>query len=1208
MDQLDPELYQYLSHIADNLKANRATVLVGAGFSRNADGGSPSSPGFPTWFQLADAFWEKLRPNQGSETRYLSPLTLAEQVEVTYGRPELDALLISKIPDAQYRPSALHKKLLTLPWTDVFTTNYDTLLERACQEITDKRFNIVYCQEDLVGSGDAPRIIKLHGTFPSHRPFIITLEDYRCYPRDFAPFINTVQQSLLENTLCLLGFSGDDQNFNQWLGWIHDNLGPDNSPQVYLFTHEDYSEAQKKLLYRKKVVVLNIASFDPAGSPRQRYEKLLDWLLEKVHSAKPVWPGLLDLRKGEKEKSLLEASRELRDIREVYPGWLVPPDNERKRVNLLRRSAKGLLIGLGTQEQEGELTFLYEYNWLLEKCLYPLTSHEAELFQKVIERRPIANSDSNDEEKGYVLALYLALLRYYREEGNREGWQTVFKTMDRGRQYMSEEQTHRLAYECCLFAMICFDYKELQRFLEEWEVDEGVPEWSLRKAGLLAESGSLAQACDLLQDALTFVRRQLSTDAQNYCLLSQESALMTLKRYVEQAIQFEKESWGEGKNQFNPDAERSSIHRKYELDWYAEDTSFQLQLKSLSQVQKSNSNRASFDFGRRTVSFSYGEDTDVLTSFAFLRFREETGHPFRIVNVTSGNKAAIGAAVRISPYYFHKAVVTIARAYDEKSVEDIVTRPVLSEMTAPEVDALCRIYLDALRRTESELDAKDWFSPRNFAGFTAGILPKLISHLCCKCTLLVLDEILQTLLKMYNSDCRLNYKNVRELTERLINAFTKEQQQERVPILLKFPLLGDETSKIYGFPDPFAFISLDNQKPPGDIETVPDSDKLFDKAQSSSNGEGAAALRRLVVLFHMGLLAVEQESRLGQLLWDVGLPVLEGYYRTSCLYLPHPEAIDPRELVREALMSDLQARLEKKKTSFSYRDILLDELYAAAQEGLFTLKEMPFLLRFSLFEQKRLIHYLNREFLDTDDTVRRQLYYLSMVLAYLLLYTENWEIGKEEQEVMEEMLRIFQENRLSNPALEILWRRKWDKVMSERKLVSSALLQGSNYEKLAAYQTVMLPYHNKSEKMHYCLLNKEDLEYLFNLIAQQVLWRNYQCLVSAIHVMVDVLRYFPDTISLEMEEALLVGLKCLLEESRITGRDSVEDAGEKGDIRRAAARLAWEMLSRYKTGESKVEELEMLVVLHRWREVCMNQDEFVEIRKTWMERKKECIY
>lgn len=32
--------------------------------------------------------------------------------------------------------------------------------------------------------------MKLHGSFPAHSPFIFTEEDYRTYPRKFAPFVN----------------------------------------------------------------------------------------------------------------------------------------------------------------------------------------------------------------------------------------------------------------------------------------------------------------------------------------------------------------------------------------------------------------------------------------------------------------------------------------------------------------------------------------------------------------------------------------------------------------------------------------------------------------------------------------------------------------------------------------------------------------------------------------------------------------------------------------------------------------------------------------------------------------------------------------------------------------------------------------------------------------------------------------------------------
>ena len=39
---------------------------------------------------------------------------------------------------------------MNLSWRDVFTTNYDTLLERTADMVTDRRYNVVLNQEDLV--------------------------------------------------------------------------------------------------------------------------------------------------------------------------------------------------------------------------------------------------------------------------------------------------------------------------------------------------------------------------------------------------------------------------------------------------------------------------------------------------------------------------------------------------------------------------------------------------------------------------------------------------------------------------------------------------------------------------------------------------------------------------------------------------------------------------------------------------------------------------------------------------------------------------------------------------------------------------------------------------------------------------------------------------------------------------------------------------
>ena len=263
---------QYLEQISRDLQDQRAALFVGAGFSRNADKVTSDVPDIPLWGDLKRKFQEKLGSTDESD-----PLVLAESVELVYDCNELDRLLLDSLRDADYRPSPLYEKLLRLPWTDVFTTNYDTLLERAGEKLTEKTFQIITNKNDLIGSSGKTRLIKLHGSFPSQRPFIITAEDYHTYPQKFAPFVNTVQQSLLENTLCMIGFSGDDPNFNSWVGWIRDNLGEDNAPAIYLLNFKPVSDARKQWLHRRKIIAIDLSELFPEykEDPYALYEKVL---------------------------------------------------------------------------------------------------------------------------------------------------------------------------------------------------------------------------------------------------------------------------------------------------------------------------------------------------------------------------------------------------------------------------------------------------------------------------------------------------------------------------------------------------------------------------------------------------------------------------------------------------------------------------------------------------------------------------------------------------------------------------------------------------------------------------------------------------------------------------------------------------------------------------------------------------------------------
>ncbi len=325
-------LLPQLNEIAERLWSGHAAIMIGAGFSRNATPLNGSSKGFPDWNALGELFYEKTRGEKLQNGQFLNPLKLADEVEASFGRPALHQLLRDAIPDNEYEPSDLHIDLLKLPWSDVLTTNYDTLLERAAQKVTDYNYQVVINDQNLIYS-EKPRIIKLHGSFPSAEPFIITEEDYRCYPNQFAPFVNTVQQSLLENTLCLIGFSGDDPNFLRWIGWIRDNLGENKSPKIYMIGVLNLTKAQTSLLSKYNIVPVDMSELD--GIDRDNHRKGIREFLsfcanQEEQSDNLDWPRSNDelsapnLNTEESNEIQVKAVVEDWKIqRESYPGWLI---------------------------------------------------------------------------------------------------------------------------------------------------------------------------------------------------------------------------------------------------------------------------------------------------------------------------------------------------------------------------------------------------------------------------------------------------------------------------------------------------------------------------------------------------------------------------------------------------------------------------------------------------------------------------------------------------------------------------------------------------------------------------------------------------------------------------------------------------------------------------------------------------------------------
>jgi len=687
--------------------------MVGSGFSLNAEPVAGENRPFPLWRDLAIGMFDKLYPANANDSRHAEKrvqaiagsggITLASEYEAAFGRQAFDQMLIASIPNDRYMPGELHRLLLELPWADVFTTNYDTLLERT--SINDRYYQLVLTAEDLPGSAH-PRIIKLHGSFPSQRPFIMTAEDYRTYPRKFAPFVNTVQQSLMENTLVLIGFSGDDPNFLYWSGWVRDELGV-NAPRMYLCGVLNLTDPQKRLLEQRGVVPIDltpvIANTTPT-STKSKHALALEWLLLSLKNGQPSnplnWPTagqkspdqptylppLLSPAHHQYQQALdyLQPNVAFKDYvstllkawrreRELYPGWLIAPHENRRDIWQHTHHWLGPVFHQSEQlDPKLKLAIYHEINWRLERALCPLFLDWVKVIEEtLVNTAPDQIKDSSDHvylEEAWV-SLAFAVTREAREDfdaARHDRWMDRLGPLVRQR----PEWQARWHYAHCLHSLWRLDQRETRKRVEAWRPSSDLLVWQTRRAAILAEIGDLSESERIASDTLRRVRDGLRGRLQQIELLSLEGWLMRLIGAVKQGFLNMRDA-----GEWTRFQDRWLQLAPSRCDPWQETDALALSLQFPSPPFTPPIEEKT-DFDYRVIRTRHSGDslTPILPAFALLRMYEEAGLPMQagIVNlVSSGLENACRWIMSSAPLW---ASATLIRAHKKGPLHDTFDR------------------------------------------------------------------------------------------------------------------------------------------------------------------------------------------------------------------------------------------------------------------------------------------------------------------------------------------------------------------------------------------------------------------------------------------------------------------------------------------------------------------------------------------------------
>ena len=348
-----------LRELRDNYHKGLVSVIVGAGFSKNA------CEEYPSWEELLydmvvelyqdeieKAFIRYQSLHSGTKTSldeftseevyrvikkigYLKVVT--EYISRKGYRETLEHYIEERIPyiDTENRQFkfvgknreklidivpdnfSAHQRLLEgSQWERIYTTNYDRLLEYASDQ-ADKKYKVIKSARELSVSRETPSIIKLHGDLNHpqekrvfifdgnpHQQYIISEDDYENYPQQHEAFTQLMRISLLQGVFCLIGFSGDDPNFINWINWVRDVLvkdfptetgkKDDKRTKIYLIdvTDKEPDEVKRIFYYNHNILYVPLYSEEvkraigamPTDETRDLFCKFFDYLYRKETS------------------------------------------------------------------------------------------------------------------------------------------------------------------------------------------------------------------------------------------------------------------------------------------------------------------------------------------------------------------------------------------------------------------------------------------------------------------------------------------------------------------------------------------------------------------------------------------------------------------------------------------------------------------------------------------------------------------------------------------------------------------------------------------------------------------------------------------------------------------------------------------------------------------------------------------------------------
>ncbi len=878
---------------------------------------SENTPKPPLWKDLAKSLKARLYP-ANSDLAPTDSLKLAQEFQSYFGQATLNAHLREQITDSAWFPSPTHKRLLQLPWADVLTTNYDTLLERAATEVFTPAYDLVKSATDLVHARQ-PRIVKLHGSIGDDSPLVLTEEDYRAYPSRNAAMVNLARQVFIENELCLLGFSGDDPNFLQWTGWVRDHLQGAHR-KIYLVGVLRLSPPARRLLEERNIAPIDLTPLVKDFPESDQHAEATVLLLQFLEQSKPApaheWK--LDDQpfnafvgadtQAERDRlaaleNLLSRTVRWREDRRQYPGWVVCPADYGSRLKQSCLAAsQDMRRALDSLEATEKASFLTEFVWRCRTAFCCPSDEQKQYLEQFIQGDEAVPLSASQVECA------LLILSTYRDAGNKASFADLETHIRKA--VLTAEQQSRFNFERTLYARDLMRLDDLRTLLAT--IDGEDPMWKLRRAALACDMNMWEYARQQWLQASADISRREQADRQSIWVRSRRALLDFVSM-------IDLESRGEGS--YAESRVRSIQDRISHCDpWeYVEGLQRAIQrVHSERQKLRDEARQLEFSPGAFRMRNSTKDHTSVGAwelRREIQRWAEWSGIPNRFKN--SSLPQLVAETLELAPEPSLSWMLLTARGihgFKDNYLNRNFTRLNLAKLPKEVRDETISALLNACefwrKRITRESDQDAVRASQETLGEVMSVLGRLVVAADTQTAQKSLEFAFDLAENNRDIEWR-QYEALGDLFEGSISALPWHD----VALALRcasMPLACELSEKLMErlWPEPARWLTRFNVNQGSNLSPV--NTGRIEHLLSTARHSGLArtqALTRLNALQRLDLLSTEQKDAFGDALWsklDEGTPKLplDIPFRIGTLRdLPAPHSIDVIALLRERLFT-----------------------------------------------------------------------------------------------------------------------------------------------------------------------------------------------------------------------------------------------------------------------------------------------------------------